>query len=461
MPQADELPNPFPGEYRLLRKLGEGSFGTVWLADDLNLDRQVALKTLRLPSHVADTETALSCLRNEAQILAKVRHPNIVQVHAWRQAGGEHYLVLQYVSGGSLRERLDQVGALPWHLAGRYMADVADALEEVHRGGIIHRDIKPHNILLDTEADEAVLTDFGVSVRLMDVSLPAGSPAYMAPEAFQGEVSPALDVYALAATLFHLITGALPFVADNRAERIEAIAAGLPEPDARCRSMPAAIERVIRSGLKAHGQTRPTLAAFGGQLRAALNQSLVDTMTLSGKAPVGKVEGPVRLRVSRQRPGGGYETVAATPGIQEHFLRDLKRVPPAPDQISLRTGERVRIEAWATVTGYLTVFNVGPAGKLNLLAPNADEPPLKIQADRPLTVLEAELTPPPGKERLFAVWSQAPLPLRPENLLNLAADKSVSPAYRATRDLKRVQQSVADLQPGSCATTVLELDHQS
>src|SRR5205085_11797703 len=144
-------------------------------------------------------------------------HRNVTQVYAWREAAArsdaasrEHCLVLQYIPGGSLADRVGREGPLPWQLAARYVADVAEGLLEVHARGIVHRDVKPANILWDPEADEALLTDFGISARLADASTAAGTPFYMPPEAFAGRTGPAQDVYGLAASLFWLLTASVP-----------------------------------------------------------------------------------------------------------------------------------------------------------------------------------------------------------------------------------------------------------
>src|SRR4051812_40570281 len=151
---------PFPGEFRLERLLGRGAFGEVWLARDLSpLARLVALKFLRLTGSPARNDQSLAVLRNEARILASLCHPNIVQVHAWKLAPGAAgpCLVLHYVPGGSLDRLVSQSGPLTWQAAARYVADVGDGLLLVHGKGIIHRDIKPANMLLDPDADEALI----------------------------------------------------------------------------------------------------------------------------------------------------------------------------------------------------------------------------------------------------------------------------------------------------------------
>jgi serine/threonine protein kinase len=246
------LPDPFPGEFRVRRLLGAGSFGKVWLADDLRLQRQVALKTLHVPAD-ADPK-ALAALDKEAKVLAGLDHRNVVKVHAWRQAGGEHFLVLEYVAGGSLADLLAAEGPMSWPRAARYVANAAEGLREVHGRGIIHRDIKASNILWDPARDEAKLTDFGVAARLETARTVVGTPAFMALEARHGKASTASDVYSLAATLFHLTTAELP-PRRPRADRP-------PTPGARCPRRTSASGR-FRSGWRASStpawrQTRRT-----------------------------------------------------------------------------------------------------------------------------------------------------------------------------------------------------------
>jgi serine/threonine-protein kinase len=456
------LPDPFPAEYRFLGELGEGNFGKVYLVQDLNLPRRVAMKTLRLEG-VAQAPR-LAALRHEAGILAQFSHPNIVQVYAWRDSGLDHYLVLQLVEGGSLAGKLAQTGPLPWDLAARYVADVGHGLVEVHARGIVHRDIKPANILWRRDKDEALLTDFGVSAHISEGSSVGGTPVYMAPEAFLGQVSPALDVYSLAATLFHLVTGEPPFPARTIEELRRKIAQGLPPADPRCEGMPEPLEQVIRSGLVADPGQRPPLQQFVDTLRSRLNQSLADSLLLPVAASPASSPVNLRLAVSCELGPDRYQPVATTRPVTGSLKRNMKKVPRPPEQVQLRSGDRVRIEVQADRVGYVTVFNVGPTGDLNLLYP--DEPPTTatpptVQTGLPLHVMDVEMQPPAGRERLFAVWTRRPLPLQPQQLQAIA-DRSEMPAaspYQATRNMVRVKQAVQQLPPEDWQAVVIELDH--
>jgi serine/threonine protein kinase len=479
-----------PG-YRVYRHVGAGAFGEVWLAQDLNLARVVAVKTLRVGAAAKEHARALGALRQDADLLTRVEHPNVVRVYTWLTVHHQDYLLMQYVPGGSLAALLSREGPLDWQRAGRYVADVGEGLLEVHARGIIHRDVKPANILWDPHRDEALLTDFGIASRLADPAAVAGSFPYMAPEAFDGVVAPSLDVYSLAATFFHLVTGSPPFLGPRLSHLKEQIGRGLLDPEPRCAGLPEPLERIIRDGLAADPRRRPGLKDFVSRLRGGLNRLLADTFLMSDRpaepiSPTGVSSGggsappaeptterkpprqaPVDLRliVSRQVGSQTFVPVAATaPPRPAPATRDMRRVPPAPGQARVRTGERVRVEVVADRDGYLTVFNVGPTGGLNLLYP--EDPtqlatPRPIAANRPEQVVDVELTPPAGRERLVAVWTRRPLPLRLEQLPSLAegGDPRASRPYRATRDMRRVQQSLEGLDRDDRHAVVLELDH--
>jgi hypothetical protein len=147
----------------------------------------------------------------------------------------------------------------------------------------------------------------------------------------------------------------------------------------------------------------------------------------------------------------------------------MKKVPREPDQVLLRTGDRVRIEAVSDRPGFITVFNIGPTGHLSLLYPDEHQPggtfvaPM-VRANQTLQILDVEMTSPAGRERLFAVWSRQPLPLRLDRLQSLVEPKgkktAASPQYVATRDMKRVQQSVERLPRDDWKAVSVELDHE-
>jgi serine/threonine protein kinase len=464
-PEARPLPQPFPGEYLILDLLGEGAFGQVWLAKDVNLDILVALKTIRLQGGVEHRSRALAALQKDARMLARLKHPNIVKVHGWRQAGEEHYLVLQYVPGKSLADRLKAEGTLGWRQAARYIADVAEALGHVHDCGVVHRDIKPANLLWDERKDEVLLTDFGLSAWLAeaDTGEAAGTAWYMAPEAFRGQGGLAADVYSLAATLFHLVTGEPPFTAPSREELAARVALGLPDPDARCAAMPAGLERVIRGALAADPGHRPAVEEFAAELRGCLNQLLADSL-LSPSGGTAAPAGPaVRLTVFRLGSDGRYTPLAAAHRALPRLKRNLEVVPPEPEGVVLRTGDRVRIEVVADCDGYLTVFNVGPTGDLTLLYPDPMKAgPAVVPANQPVIIAEVKAMPPAGSERVFAVWSREGLPLSLAELARQANPEGpVSRAYRATRNLVLVEQSVQQLSRKDWQVVVVELDHRA
>jgi serine/threonine protein kinase len=359
--------------------------------------------------------------------------------------------VLQYVSGGSLADLVAVRGPLPWQVAGRYIADIADGLLVVHTRGLIHRDVKPANMLLDTETDEALLTDFGIAARLAGSGMIAGTPLYMAPEAFRGEVAPALDVYGLAASLFCLITGSAPFDGRDQDGLVQHIERGLQTGDRRLRALPAPLEQLIRAGLAARPDARPTLTDFNQRLRGALNLLLADCLNLPA-APVN-----LRLMVSLQIDPRTWIPVARAAQRADLVPRDSDRVPDQPERVILHTGDRVRVEVSADRPGHVTVFNVGPSGNINLLYPaESDVVAPLLPGGQSMHIMEVELTPPAGQERLVALWTRKPLPLRLEELRNLFE----AGPYSGTRNMVRVGQSLNALPAEDRHAVVLELDHQ-
>ncbi len=202
--------------YDRIRILGQGGAGQTWLARDRARDRLVVLKEPLKRWHTSDA--MIEAARSEARLAAKVRHPNVVEVEEVIEDDGVPILVMEYVSGGSLGEILRDEGALEWPRAVKLVADVAWGLSAVHQAGILHRDVKPSNVLV-TEDGMAKVSDFGIArkeedggTRVLEGQAPAGTSGFMAPEVERGTSrgSEAADVYGCAALLHSLLTGEQP-----------------------------------------------------------------------------------------------------------------------------------------------------------------------------------------------------------------------------------------------------------
>jgi serine/threonine protein kinase len=450
------LPNPFPDLYRFVQKVGGGAFGDVFEVIALKMgDRRFAAKKLKANLDPPTRAATLLALQEEAAQLSRFRHRNIVLVHAWLESNGEPYLILEYVPGGSLAALLEQAGKLPWPTAARYVADVAEALLAVHERGIIHRDIKPDNILLNSEK-EAMLTDFGLAVLAADANQCSGTPAYMAPEAFRGQTTALTDVYSLATTFFHLGTGELPFSEPNLLELWEAKQRGLEESDPRLDDVPDVLEPILRAGLEPNPRKRIGLKEFATRLRAALAELLIDGL------PGSQAAAYLRLFLRRQ-VGPNYELLP-TEQVPLGPTKNVKvKSAPDPRRGPLRTGETLRIEAVADQRGFLSLLNVGPTGDLAVIYPREPLPaaaPPNLEAHRQLAVGDIELTPPAGRERLVALWSRRPLALArmPAPLLE-PNEVPPSPEYRATRALEQIRRSLGELAPADWQALVVEFEH--
>jgi WD40 repeat protein/predicted Ser/Thr protein kinase len=205
-----------PG-YEVLKELGRGGMGVVYLARQKSLDRLVALKVILAGAHADEHE--LARFRAEAEAVARLQHPHIVQIYEVGEANGCPFLALEYLDGGSLNDKLRGT-PLPAHEAAHLVETLARAVQAAHDKGIIHRDLKPANVLLTADGTPKVV-DFGLAKRL-DASLQTqtgailGTPDFMAPEQAEGKpVGPTADVHALGAILYEMLTGRPPFLADN------------------------------------------------------------------------------------------------------------------------------------------------------------------------------------------------------------------------------------------------------
>ncbi len=215
--QAARLIEATQGEFEIVEQLGTGAMGAVYLAKDVALGRKVAIKVIA--PHLLSDDTMISRFRLEAQTVASLRHPNIVNVHAVRQSDDLHFFIMEFIDGPPLRNIIKQNAPLEIDVVRAIMFQVGSALSYAHRskGGVIHRDVKPANIMVDREGD-AFVTDFGISkiaesqTGLTQTGATIGTPEYMSPEQCRGDaLSGASDQYALGIVAYEMLVGHTPF----------------------------------------------------------------------------------------------------------------------------------------------------------------------------------------------------------------------------------------------------------
>ncbi|ONI84767.1 hypothetical protein ALI22I_30190 [Saccharothrix sp. ALI-22-I] len=244
------------GRYRLRARLGSGGMGTVWRATDEFLEREVAVKEVTLLGTVEESTPAFQRTLREARTSARLRHPNIVTVHDVVLEDGRPWIVMELIEGPSLAEVVERVGPLPEHRVVEIARQLLDALADIHEQGVLHRDVKPANVLLD--GDRVVLTDFGIAAVEGGTALTAtnqliGSPQYLAPERINGEgARAASDLWALGVTLYFSVTGTTPFQRDDMQGVLAAVLSQEPQP------VPGALGPVIAGLLRKEPATRLT-----------------------------------------------------------------------------------------------------------------------------------------------------------------------------------------------------------
>ncbi len=268
----DLQPGTAFGPYRVVAHLGRGGMATVYRAHDPALDRDVALKVL--PAEFLHDPAFAERFRQEARVAAKLEHPHIVPVHAFGIEEGRPWMAMRLLPGGSLAERVRRGPLEPREAAAR-LREVADALDYAHTRGIVHRDVKPANVLLDG-ASRAYLADFGIARMLEGSSVATatgliqGSPSYMAPEQAMGaKVDRLADVYALGVMAFECLTGRVPYTGTTPvAILMKHVQEPVPEPTAA--EVPPALAAVLRRCLaKAPADRWPSAGAFAVALEEA------------------------------------------------------------------------------------------------------------------------------------------------------------------------------------------------
>ncbi len=239
------------GKYRIGERIGEGGMGTVFRARDELLERDVAIKVLR--ADLAGRPGLLERFRSEAMALARLAHPGIAALHGLERDGDQFYMVMEFVRGETIEQRLRREGSLPWHDAVGICAAVCDALGHAHHLGVVHRDIKPANVMVSQSgAHHVKVMDFGIA-RMTDQSRQTrhgssvGTPHYMSPEQLRGEeVDGRADLYALGTVLFEMISGRVPFDAGSDYElMMKQLNEPVPSLAGLIPGVPRSVDRVI------------------------------------------------------------------------------------------------------------------------------------------------------------------------------------------------------------------------
>ncbi|WP_459546879.1 serine/threonine-protein kinase [Nocardia sp. X0981] len=366
------------GRYRLTDPIGTGAMGVVWRALDIRLQRTVAVKQVLLGPNLTEQQTAEARKRalREGRIAARLHHPNAISVFDVADEDGQPWLVMEYMNAPSLASRLNLDGTLGPVQVAELGAQAAAALAAAHDAGIVHRDVKPANLLVGDDGTVKI-TDFGISRATGDVTVTAtgflaGTPAYLAPEVARGEQPiPASDVFALGSTLYHALTGRPPFGdGDNPLAVLHAVAGGQVEPPEGAGALGPVLMRLLEN----EPATRPTM----DEARVMLEE------VAAGRAPVAAVPSatkvlPAGLGAAAALPAEDPEPAPSAGGAgTPPAFRDPGRrsgaapvaappaapppAPPAPQRPSGDTGDggsRTRTAVLAGAAALVLVVAIG------------------------------------------------------------------------------------------------------
>jgi serine/threonine kinase PknH len=315
------------GPYRLLRLIGKGGMGEVYEAEDTVKDRIVALKLL--PEGVSHDPVFRKRLQREAHSAGRLQEPHVVPIHDYGEIDGVLYVDMRMINGSDLRKILKNFGPMTPARAVAIVRQIASALDAAHEGGVMHRDVKPENVLVNRD-DFAYLVDFGIAnaatdEKLTELGTAVGTYAYMAPERFSGDaVTYRADIYALACVLHECLTGAQPFVGDSIGMVITAhLMNDIPRPSVQRPGIPSAFDQVIAKGMAKKPDDR--FASAGDLAMAA-----TDALTIRDQD---QAETILQRGAAATMPGmamGAAATMAAQPPPPPLGATPTPGIPPPP-----------------------------------------------------------------------------------------------------------------------------------
>jgi len=316
------------GRYRLVECIGEGGMGEVWKAHDANLDRVVAIKMIR---GALDDATARERFRREARVLSRLSHPGVATVFDFAAQDGSDFLVMEYVAGGTLQTRLE-AGPLALDTVLELGVAIADALENAHRNGILHRDLKPGNVMLTDDGQPKIL-DFGLAVllaggkatgRMTQSGTVVGSLPYMAPEQLFGDADDVrADVYALGVMLFEMATGRRPFSKDRpEALMFAIINNSAPSVRSLRPDAPPELDRLIAECLNKEPSHRPSTAAAVAETLRRIRVGNISSAPVPVASEAIRAIAVLPLRNISQDPAQEY----FADGMTEAIISDLAQI---------------------------------------------------------------------------------------------------------------------------------------
>ncbi len=315
----------FDGRYRIQRKLGAGGMADVYLAEDQELGRRVAIKILN--GRHANDDQFIERFRREAKNAAALNHPNIVSIYDRGNAEDTYYIAMEYLDGKTLKELIIGRGAAPANVAIEYARQILSALRFAHRHGIVHRDIKPHNVLVDGEGRVKV-TDFGIAragtSQMTETGSIVGTAQYLSPEqARGGEVDQRSDLYSLGVVLYELLTGKTPFEGDTPVEIAMKHLSNAPKPPSKLRpDIPEELDMVVLRALAKNPDDRYQSA----------DEMEADLERVARGAPVAAATADSATQVLRRVPPPAAtpaDSTAATMIAPPPSAR-MRDVPPPP-----------------------------------------------------------------------------------------------------------------------------------
>jgi len=441
--------------YELEQKIGEGGMARVYRGRDLRLNRNIAVKVLH--SHYATDASFLQRFHHEAQAAANLRHPNIVDVYDVGQDGDIHYIVMEYVEGSDLKAVIARNGPLPIEQAVAIAEAVARALEAAHRMGLVHRDIKPQNIIAGPQG-QVKITDFGIaksnlSTALTDTGVTFGTADYISPEQARGQsATPRSDIYSLGVTLYEMLTGRLPFTGDSAiGVAMQHVSAEPPPPRMYNPRIPPRLEALVLSALSKDPNDRPATAQEFARL-------------LSGYREVGEQETVIRAPAPRPAPARPLpQPIAPQPRVTLPPSRPAVIAQPKPSTGMGFGGFILSLLLLLGVIGLVYLFLIGTFNDLfndlfnptigftpptAVVAPPTDTSPTTAPTDMPLVQVPDVV----GQDEQAALTT-----LRAAGLLPQAGTPRTSSDVAAGQVLEQIPLAGSSLPQTSVVTYVLSL----